>query len=279
EGIFWFDASGKAQRLTSANPGLSHNTIFSLLLDREGNLWVGTDGGGLNRVRRQIFDVTEGGRNVQSLCEDTNGVFWAVSGNELVSLNHDKRTAYRVEQTGANPPRDKADGAVLVDSNGRIWAGNSRGGVFELREDLLRPIPDSKIVIHGRVFALFQDRSQKLWVGAQSGLAVWDGSVWRPFPLPNLPPSHAVHAIVEDTEGSLWIGTEGAGLQCLRQGHCEILSRTNGLPSNNISSLYLDRDGVLWVGTTGGLARVARGKLSAYSKKEGMITDSVAYIT
>jgi ligand-binding sensor domain-containing protein/signal transduction histidine kinase len=277
EGIYWFDASGKIERLTSANPGLSHNTILSLLIDREGNLWVGTDGGGLNRVRRQIFDVAEGGRNVQSLSEDTNGVFWAVSGNELVSLNHGKRSAYRVEQAGVGPPRDKADGAVLVDREGIIWAGNGYGGALKLRDDLLRPVPESRF-IRGRVFTLFQDRSRKLWVGAQSGLAVWDGSTWKPFPFPNLPSSHAVHAIVEDIEGNFWIGTEGAGLQCLRQGRCETFSRTNGLPSNNISSLYLDRDGVLWIGTTGGLARFARGKLTAYSKNEGMITDSVAYI-
>jgi ligand-binding sensor domain-containing protein/signal transduction histidine kinase len=274
DGIFWFDSSGKSQRLT----GLSHNTILSLLMDREGNLWVGTDGRGLNRVRRQVFDVAESERNVQSFCEDTNGVFWAMSGNELVSLNHGKRSTYPVEQTMPGPPRDLPDGAVLGDSQGRIWAGNGYGGVLELRDDLLRPAAGSKF-IRGRVFALFEDRSRKMWVGAQNGLAVWDGNVWKPFPIPNLSSSHAVHAIVQDGEGNLWIGTEGAGLQCLREGRCETFNKTNGLPSNNISSLYLDHDAVLWIGTSGGLARYSHGKLTAYSKTEGMITDGIAYIT
>jgi ligand-binding sensor domain-containing protein/signal transduction histidine kinase len=277
EGIFWFDPSGKSQRLTSLNSGLSHNTILSLLMDHEGNLWVGTDGRGLNRIRRQIFDVAENGRNVQSLCEDTNGVFWAISGNELFSLNRGKRDAYPVERTTSGLPRGLADGAVLVDSAGRIWAGNGFGGVLELRDDLLRPFSGSRF--RGRVFAIFEDRNRKLWVGAQNGLAVWDGNVWKPFPIPNLSSSHAVHAIVEDTESNLWIGTEGAGLQRLREGRCEAFSRTNGLPSNNISSLYLDRDAVLWIGTSGGLARYFHGKLTAYSKSEGMITDGIAYIT
>lgn len=277
DGIFWFDLSGKSQRLSSVNPGLSHNTILSLLMDREGNLWVGTDGGGLNRVRRQVFDVAESGRNVQSLCQDTNGVFWAMSGNELVSLDHGRRSAYPVEQTAPGPPRDRPDGAVLVDSQGRIWAGNGYGGVLELRGDLLRSAPGSRF-IRRSVFSMFEDRSRKLWVGAQNGLAVWDGSSWKPYPIPNLSLSHAVHAIVQDVEGNLWIGTEGAGLQCLRQGRCETFNRTNGLPSNNISSLYLDHDRVLWVGTSGGLARFDRGHWTSYSKNEGMITDSIAYI-
>jgi ligand-binding sensor domain-containing protein/signal transduction histidine kinase len=273
EGVFWFDSSGKSQRLT----GLSHNTILSLLMDREGNLWVGTDGRGLNRVRRQIFDVAENDRNVQSLCEDTNGVVWAMSGNALVSLNNSNRSVYPVEQTVPGPPRDLPAGAVLVDSHGRIWAGNAFGGVLEMRDALLRPAPNSRL-IRGQTFALFEDRTQKLWLGAQNGLFAWDSNTWKPFAIPNLSSSHAVHAIVEDAEGKLWIGTEGAGLQCLREGRCETFSRTNGLPSNNISSLYLDRDGILWVGTSGGLARFARGKLTAYSKNEGMITDSIAYI-
>jgi ligand-binding sensor domain-containing protein/signal transduction histidine kinase len=280
DGVYWFDSFGKSQRLSSQNSGLSHNTILSLLMDREGNLWVGTDGGGLNRVRRQIqiFEVAESGRNVQSLCEDSNGVFWAISGNELFSLNHGKRDAYPVERTINGLPRGLANGAVLVDSAHRIWAGNGFGGVLQLRDDLLRPVPDSRF-IRGRVFALFQDSKQKLWVGAQNGLAVWDGTIWKPFPIPNSASSHAVHAIAEDAQGNLWIGTEGAGLKCLREGRWESFNRTNGLPSDNISSLHLDRDGILWVGTSGGLARFTGGKLTAYSKNQGMITDGVAYIT
>jgi streptogramin lyase/two-component sensor histidine kinase len=274
DGAFWFDPSGKSQRLT----GLSHNTILSLLMDREGNLWVGTDGKGLNRVRRQIFDVAENERNVQSLCQDTNGVFWAISGNELFSLNRGKRDAYPVELNESGLPLGLADGAVLVDSAGRVWAGNGFGGMLELRDGLLRPVPESRF-IRRRVFAIFEDRNRKLWVGAQNGLAIRDGNVWKPFPIPNLSSSHAVHAIVEDNQTNLWIGTEGAGLQRLHDGRCESFNRTNGLPSNNISSLYIDHEGVLWVGTSGGLARYSDGKLTAYSKTEGMITDGVAYIS
>ena len=61
DGVYWFDAEGKATRI-SKEEGLSHNSVLSLTVDREGCLWVGTNGGGLNRVRRRLFDVLERSR-------------------------------------------------------------------------------------------------------------------------------------------------------------------------------------------------------------------------
>ncbi len=58
EGVFWYDSTGHATQISTAQ-GLSHNFILSLCLDREGDLWVGTDGGGLNRVKRRVFGVGE----------------------------------------------------------------------------------------------------------------------------------------------------------------------------------------------------------------------------
>jgi signal transduction histidine kinase/streptogramin lyase len=266
EGIYWFDASGKSQWLSSVNAGLSHNTILSLLMDREGNLWVGTDGGGLNRVRRQVFEVAESGRNVQSICEDHQQRLWLASGGELVALKNGQRETYR-------PGVDVR--SVLVDVNSNLWAG-AYGGVLQMDgTNLIRTLVPE---FPGKVTTLYQDRNKKVWAGAENGLMFWSGSNWISFALPDSSAVHSIHAIVDDSEGNLWVGTEGGGLKRVREGRGESFTRTNGLPSNNVSSLYLDRDGVLWVGTSGGLARLFHGHWTSYSKNEGMITDGIAYI-
>ena len=85
DGVYWFDAEGKATRI-SKEEGLSHNSVLSVTVDREGCLWVGTNGGGLNRVRRKLFDVLERTRGsvVQSVCEDGKGGLWiGYTGNRV----------------------------------------------------------------------------------------------------------------------------------------------------------------------------------------------------
>jgi ligand-binding sensor domain-containing protein/signal transduction histidine kinase len=265
DGVYWFDEKGNSQHLSSGVGKLSHNTILSLLVDREGDLWVGTDAGGLNRVKHQIFDVTESDRYVQSISQDHEGRFWLASGGKLISFKGTERETYE-------PPAEVR--SVLVDANSNVWAG-ANGGVLQLRGPKFEFSPAPFM---GQVVALYQDRSRNLWAGAQNGVIVWSGTNWSALAIPNADSALAVHAVVDDSDGNLWIGTEGGGLKRLRERRWDSFTRTNGLPSDIVSSLYLDRDGILWVGTTGGLARFSRGHWTKYSKKEGMITDGVAYI-
>ncbi len=85
DGVYWFDREGKYERISKAE-GLSHNSVLALTVDREGCLWVGTNGGGLNRVRRKLFDVLAGSRGsvVQSVCEDGQAGLWiGYTGNRV----------------------------------------------------------------------------------------------------------------------------------------------------------------------------------------------------
>ena len=93
----------------------------------------------------------------------------------------------------------------------------------------------------------------------------------------NLSLSHAVHAIVEDAEENLWIGTEGPISNACARDAAKLSTEPMGFRVTTFL-LYLDHDAVCGSALPGGLARYSRGKLTAYSKNEGMITDSIAYI-
>ncbi len=55
-GVFWYEPDGKHWQI-STNENLSSPFVLSLCMDRGGNLWVGTDGGGLNRIKRKNFST------------------------------------------------------------------------------------------------------------------------------------------------------------------------------------------------------------------------------
>src|SRR5438105_442078 len=135
-GVYWFDSEGRVTRLTGEN-GLSHNSVLSLLVDREGCLWIGTNGGGLNRVKRQTFDVVERtrGYTVQSLSQDASGNLWIGYNGDWV----DRCSASSTQQFSVVPSSYGSSirsasyvKAVFVDQNQRVLVGLSSPGPAHL---------------------------------------------------------------------------------------------------------------------------------------------------
>ncbi len=279
DGIYWFDAEGNAAHITSEQ-GLSHSYILSLTTDREGNLWVGTDGGGLNRVKQQVFQMLEasGALTVHSVAEDDTGGLWFNSNGGVKLWKNDALTEYGAEQGLINTNGR----AMFIDHDQRIWAGSWSGGVpgpglFQLQDGRFQPVAAFR-GFNQEISALHQDRKGAVWVGTQGGLAQWTGTEWKIFTTKDGLTSDAIQAIAGDAEGNLWIGT-GSGLNCLRDGKFTPVFQGANSSGEDISSLLVDHDGVLWIGTRGkGLERLRQGKWRRYTKDDGLTSVSISYL-
>ncbi len=118
------------------------------------------------------------------------------------------------------------------------------------------------------VFAIMQDASGFLWFGTQDGLNKYDGyefTVYRPDSEdPNSLGGHYVRALAVDSEGALWIGTFGDGLDRLDRTSGQVTHYENrrssrySLSSDIVLALYADRAGTVWIGTQAGLNRYDR---------------------
>jgi ligand-binding sensor domain-containing protein/signal transduction histidine kinase len=274
-GIFWYDANGKYQNI-STNQGLSSVYVLSLCPDREGNLWVGTDGNGLDRIKRKVFDTPAELHPwaAQSLSEDASGGLWVAFG------------ALGVSYWGSNSVQDfhvgqgQAASEVLVDHQQQVWVGTRNEGLFLFETNHFQPAPGAETP-GSQIFALFEDRGGQLWVGAQNGLACWNGRTWKLFTTHDGLSENAVRAIADDVAGNLWVGMESHGLNLFKDGKFTAYRQgENGLPGDDISCLHADKEGVLWVGTSGhGLARLENGKWARYATTNGLASDSISYIT
>ena len=270
-GVFWYDADGKYQRI-STDQGLSSASVLSLCMDGQGNLWVGTDGNGLDRIKRKVFGTPAELHPwaAQSLSQDAQGGLWTAFNAQGVTY----WLANGTQDFGVG--RASNAWTVLVDRKQQVWAGTRGEGLFQFQTNHFRPAPGAEIP-GPQIFALFEDHNGQLWAGTQNGLARWSGTDWTIYTTPE---GLVVRAIAGDAEGNLWVGTENRGLNFFKAGKFISYQKTEGgLPGNDISCLYLDQGGVLWVGTSGhGLARHYQGKWQRYSTDDGLASNSIDYI-
>ena len=280
-GLFWFDAEGKATSL-STNQGLSNNSILSLHVDRDGSLWVGTDGGGLNRVKRQAFEVLNGtqGLTVQSACEDAQGGLWI--GFNSIGIDPVGAGYWKDNILQRFGPRqglvNASVSAVFVDRSRQVWVGTKGAGLFQFEKGKFQRAPGAESIPQV-ILAIHEDRSGRLWLGTQGGLVRQDGQDWKLFTTQDGLSSDEVQALADDAEGNLWIGTVGGGLNRWRDGKFTSYHVLDGLPGEDVYSLHFDSEGVLWIGTRSGLGRWHEGKWTHYTTREGLISNSLGYMT
>ncbi len=276
-GLFWFQPDGSCWHI-SKDDGLSHNIVLSLSLDREGNLWAGTDsgglgagpaGGGLDRIRRKVFFSPEGlsAQVAISVAPDAaNGLWVAFNSHGLAYWVTNSATSYGIG-TSSNA------WTVLVDRHQNIWAGSRGEGLFRLAADNFQPVLAAQKI--GReIFVLYEDHAGNIWAGGENGLGNFDGTNWNFLTARDGLPASPVRALTGDERGALWLGTERDGLFQLNAGRITAMPA----PVKDISCLLADTDGGLWVGTSGhGIARHAQGEWTRYAPTNGLTSDDIGY--
>jgi ligand-binding sensor domain-containing protein/signal transduction histidine kinase len=269
-GVYWFDPAGNARHI-STERGQSQNGVLSLVCDHEGNIWVGTDGDGLERISKRTFSAPEALTNgvAQSIAADEQGGVWAAFNRHGVT---------HVAMT--NPPVNFRIGnynnawSVFVDKSQVVWTGTRNEGLFRFDGANFQPVGAAHL-IGDQIFSQFQSRDGKVWFGGQNGLASFDGTDWNFFTPTDGLSQFPVRALAEDANTNLFIGTDGGGIFRLSDGK---ISPVNA-PLKDVSCLLADRDGTLWAGTDGhGLARYAAGQWTTFSAADGMAGDDVGYL-
>jgi ligand-binding sensor domain-containing protein/signal transduction histidine kinase len=271
--------------------------VFSILQDRYGLMWFGTQGGlvrfdGYEKTTfSQIpFDSTSLSNIwVWCICEDPSGDIWVGTfGGGLDRFN-------RVTETFTHFRHDPNDSAsissdyihsLLVDKAGNVWIGTRGAGLNKLDGESGKFIhyihnPDDPTSLsHNTVLAMCEDSEGNLWIGTKGGgLNRLDRETgnFRHYKHDPLNPQslsyNTVSSIIEDSEGNLWIGTgiwmdtTGGGLNKFDKEAEEFINfehdtnNPNSLTEDRICSLVEDKSGNLWIGT-------AVGGLNQFDKKK-----------
>jgi ligand-binding sensor domain-containing protein/signal transduction histidine kinase len=126
-------------------------------------------------------------------------------------------------------------------------------------------LPDNTIT------AIQQTSEGYLWLGTFNGLVRFDGVQFRTYDAANTPQLRisCIHSLLADSKGTLWIGTEGAGLVRMTNGVFEAVPLGDFGDTCSVPALFEGRDGALWVLVEGkGVARWRTYKLDTFSEAE-----------
>ena len=275
EGLARFDGIRFTVFDKSNTPELESSLISALLVDQMGNLWIGTDGGGVLRMTegKLVAFTTQNGlssNSVLSLGEDKeHGIWIGTEGGGVNRFKDGKFTIYNSKIGLA----DDAVYSICATQDGSVWFGTG-GGLSQLKDGSLRNFTAQQGLPNKNVRAVFEDREGTLWVGTNGGgLGQFRDGKFKTFTTRDGLASNSVFSIYQDKEGSLWIGTFGGGLNRWSNGQFKAYNMAAGLTSDNVLVLFQDREGSLWIGTVGGLNQLRDSQVTPYSAVEGLSSD------
>lgn len=238
--------------------GLAANRVKSLVVGRDGVIWVGTVNG-LSRydgTSWQTFTTADGlpADKIQDLAVDREGYLWVATPAGLARYDGRDWRVFSDRGVLASLPQGNIT-SLAIDSLNRLWVGTDRGlarydgrwTVFT--EDTGLPAePVQKIVAAP---------SGEIWITTPMGFKRFDGQAWNSF-TPALPgnnnPVLEPVAFVQANDGTLLISMSNDSGKLLRfdpvTGQTQLASDLwpDELPGAVVSAMLVDERGNVWVG-------------------------------
>ena len=280
EGALWIGTSGAGMwhrqgeggQVVARNDGLPANEVSQLVADKQGGLWA-ISGGKLVTFNGERWELLpgfpEGLAHVQALAVARDGGIWAATASSVSeSMGGMGGQIHKIRNrravTGLTPSPWRQDTyhtairALFEDDAGRLWAGMMGAGVY-----YLEPAGTWQALNPGEAFSqvlvncIHADGEGSVWIGFQA--AKLDQVRPRAVRTLHLPPGsrqNVVRMACARRDGSVWVGTDGAGVFRYENGQWTHYGREQGLANLYIGVLFEDRSTNLWVGTWNGLFRL-----------------------
>ncbi len=216
--------------------GLANNVVRSITEDKSGNIWFGTNGGGVS-----LYD----GRQTSSAgMSGTLGEFTNFTTGQGLANNN--------------------IWSITEDKSGNIWFGTYGAGVSRYDGKSFTNFNTEHGLADNSVWSIAEDKMGNLWFGTFGfGVSRYDGKHFTSFTTENGLANNTVWSIAEDKMGNLWFGTFGGGV-CRYDGkHFTNYTAAQGLANNNVLSITEVKTGNLWFGTSEGVSRYDGNRVEA----------------
>jgi ligand-binding sensor domain-containing protein len=282
QGVYGFD-NGTVKTFKTEDQ-LASNFVDSFGISPDGALWVGTDAGlhTLDSIQPEIEWTTfrpndtpgMGGAWISAIAFDTNDTAW-------VSVVNGSASRYQYGEWTTFKDIYSFN-SVTVDQQGRAWFGDDGKGIVVLDQDGSQVMKwtTAEGLPGDNVQALITDRSGRVWIGTDQGLAKYENETLEVVfgkddaQLPN----KYIRALALDPNGALLIGAF-TGVARFDGTQVELLVDflKDGFSEARLTTLAASSTGRVWVGTDKGLLyQDENGGWSMFTTRDGLLTNYIS---
>ena len=182
EGFYCYDRTGKMlKHYTKENSGLKNNYVLDMA-EYNGNIWLATDGSGINLFTPRTFQFSQ----LQHIVGD----YSSLPVNSITLLYKDMKD--------------------------NLWAGSVRGGIFSIKETYIKTYKEAILnntngLSEQSVISLYEEKDGKVWIGTDGGgINLYDPSTDKFIHFPSTYGDKVVSiAEVSETELMVSLYTKG----------------------------------------------------------------------
>ncbi len=263
---------------------LNNDFVNCVFRDRDNNIWIGTERGGINRYNssKNVFEYYEhipgnphtiSSNIINSIYDDEVNTWIGTAGGGLNVLNKESGQL-RNYTLNLNDHSGKSLNNFISeihrDTKNNLWVGTWGGGLFKLvnenteQESFVnfRPSIDTTSLVNVFISSIISDDSGNLWIGTYEGLDFFNVETNQFEHIRNAKGHKRIRQIgslLLDSDKNLWVGTRNGLYKVVfdKKGKYSVKefqhdpNLSNSLSDNYVTTLFMDAEGAVYAGTYG----------------------------
>lgn len=277
-GMYFINQNNIITHVSREN-GLETNNLSTLLKDKSGNLWIGTNGYGLAKLGNTAFtyfDNIEGLNysNIFGILVDKSDV-WVITGGDGVFKFDGKNVINytTINGLGGNEVR-----SIVKDNKGAIWLATN-GGLTKYDGNKFTNYTIKNGLPIDQIRSLMIDKNQNLWIGTSGGgLCLMKDGKFTNYGIEQGLSHLYVHSLFEDDKGTIWFGT-GNGIHKIKDNIVTNYTNNKGICNSYISSITQDHKGNIWFGTDRCVVKYDGVDFKSMTTENGLSSNTIYFVT
>ncbi|PLX17616.1 MAG: hypothetical protein C0599_13340, partial [Salinivirgaceae bacterium] len=272
--------NGTYKKYTESH-GLSHNYISDITYTN-GYLWMGTYGGGINKLKIKGFNHITQEQGIESdlvwgFIEDQDQKTWLATETKGICTFNDSLYFHFSEDPNV------LDSYIVIsafkDQNNNKWFGTYKGSAYRIENDNLYMLNVKGLSGLLSVISFMEDKNGAIWLGTfdQGAFKIEKDKIIQYNTQTGLL-NNDVYDIFQHDNGTVWFATD-EGLSILDENRIYNFTKQNGFSSDEIRNIMQDDDKNIWIGTFGaGVAILKNGRFSFIDESKGLSSNLITSI-